>query len=39
MKRSNEVVELGIASRETQGAPGGIFELSGHDRQVGISDE
>lgn len=35
----DERIELGVASEETQGPPGGTFEISGLARHVGISDE
>lgn len=34
-----ELIDLGVASQDTKGPPGGTFELSGLARVIGISDE
>lgn len=34
-----ELIDLGVASEDTKGPPGGTFELSGLARVIGISDE
>jgi hypothetical protein len=34
-----ELVELGTASTETQGIPGPAFEVTGPDKQLGISHD
>lgn len=42
MERDNEtldVIELGVASVETQGGPGPAFEIGGLEKPVGISDD